>query len=86
MEPLIILPTTSSQVIICDENVVQSDINRKRLCAAKQHDAASEKVVKTNLAYRDTIQRNLDITKGQGTGKVFPFLAERGLRPRKESL
>lgn len=25
VEPLIILPTTSSQVIICDENVVQSD-------------------------------------------------------------
>ena len=71
---------------------IGNKINRERLCAAKQHEAASEKAVKTNLAYRDTIQWNLDITKGQGTGKVslyrgsFPFLAERGLRPRKESL
>ena len=36
----------------------------KRLCAPKQHAAASEKAVKINLAYRNTIKWNLDKTKG----------------------
>ena len=41
-----------------------NNINRKRLCAPKQHAAASEKAVKINLAYRITIKWNLEITKG----------------------
>ena len=70
-ELLIILRITSSRSSYyylqrnCQSDIkLERNINRKRLCAPKQHDAASEKTVKMNLAYRNTIKWNLDKTKG----------------------